>query len=275
MDYPTEIVWPSNVAPPSNIRLSVAAKLIALGLGRWDGKDYPEQETNPFVSHHVPVPDSPDSVLYIEPHEYLDIEPKGLVAIATEAIQRALSKSVVDGSIRPTVLKCSFDGMPVSRETWIETDSVVTWCDQRDLNLSDEFFDYVEQENKVFEAAIRGAENARRRLEYAADYHRAERHEEPTSYRDEYIRLVVSRQRASNERDSTEPPERPLLTRERNVLLAIIATLCNSCDIDFYKASKAASVIASAANERGIAVSESAIEAHLKRVPEAIAARKR
>jgi len=67
-------------------------------------------------------------------------------------------------------------------------------------------------------------------------------------------------------------------TKERNSLLAIIGVLCTGLGHDITLAANASAVakkVAKLADEQGIAVSESTIEGHLKRVPDAVARKKR
>ena len=72
---------------------------------------------------------------------------------------------------------------------------------------------------------------------------------------------------------SPENTEKPLETRERNTLLAIIAVLCNDAKIDYTKPSKAADYIQSTADKMGISTSKRGIEEHLKKITDAVATR--
>jgi hypothetical protein len=67
-------------------------------------------------------------------------------------------------------------------------------------------------------------------------------------------------------------------TKERNSLLAIIGVLCTGLGHDISLAANASAVakkLAKLADEQGIVISESTIEGHLKRVPDAVARKKR
>lgn len=77
--------------------------------------------------------------------------------------------------------------------------------------------------------------------------------------------------RAFNEKAG--PAEKSLATRERNVLLAIVAALCREAKIDFLRHAKAAGLIKDLTVSLGLNVGESTIEAHLKRIPEALESR--
>lgn len=67
--------------------------------------------------------------------------------------------------------------------------------------------------------------------------------------------------------------EKPLETRERNTLLAIIAVLCNDAKIDYTKPSKAADYIQSTADKMGLSIGETTIKGHLKKITDAVATR--
>ena len=67
--------------------------------------------------------------------------------------------------------------------------------------------------------------------------------------------------------------EKPLSTKERNTLLAIIATLCHEAKIDYTKPAKAAASIQHTADSMGISIGESTIENHLKKIPDALESR--
>lgn len=76
--------------------------------------------------------------------------------------------------------------------------------------------------------------------------------------------------------DQDAPPkqeEKPLETRERNTLLAIIAVLCNDAKIDYTKPSKAADYIQSTADKMGLSIGETTIKGHLKKITDAVATR--
>ena len=64
-----------------------------------------------------------------------------------------------------------------------------------------------------------------------------------------------------------------LSTRERNTLLTIIAVLCKDAGYDITKHAKTAGLIQSTAATMGLAIGESTIEGHLKRIPDALATR--
>lgn len=73
---------------------------------------------------------------------------------------------------------------------------------------------------------------------------------------------------------STSVDTKSLLgAKERNTLLVIIAALCKEAKIDYSKPSKAAGLIRDTALRMGVNVGESTIEAHLKRIPDAVEAR--
>jgi len=66
---------------------------------------------------------------------------------------------------------------------------------------------------------------------------------------------------------------KPLATRERNILLAIIAALCTESKIDYRRHAKAAGLIKDLTASMGINVGESTIEGHLRKIPDALQSR--
>lgn len=67
--------------------------------------------------------------------------------------------------------------------------------------------------------------------------------------------------------------EKPLSTRERNTLLAIIAALCKEAKIDYTKPAKAAGQILHTIDSMGLQIGETTIESHLKKIPGALETR--
>lgn len=65
--------------------------------------------------------------------------------------------------------------------------------------------------------------------------------------------------------------ERPLMTKERNTLLAIIGVLANMAGLDIKKASKTGEIIESEAAKLGLSLSRRSAMDHLSRVPDAMA----
>lgn len=64
--------------------------------------------------------------------------------------------------------------------------------------------------------------------------------------------------------------ETPIGTKERNVLLCIIAALSQEAKIDLKKPSKAAAVIHDMVTKIGLSIGESTIEGHIKKIPDAL-----
>ena len=67
--------------------------------------------------------------------------------------------------------------------------------------------------------------------------------------------------------------EKPLSLKERNTLLTIIALLCKEAQIDYTRPSKAAGLILHIADRMGVRISETVIENHLKKIPDALGTR--
>ena len=62
-------------------------------------------------------------------------------------------------------------------------------------------------------------------------------------------------------------------TKERHVLLCMIAALCKAAEIPYEKHSKAAGMIQSTALQMGLSIGETTIENHLKKIPDAMGTR--
>ena len=78
---------------------------------------------------------------------------------------------------------------------------------------------------------------------------------------------------AENFGEESPLPEKPLSTIERNTLLTIIAVLCEEARLDYSKPAKTANLIADTAARMGLAIGESTIEGHLKKIPGALETR--
>lgn len=70
-----------------------------------------------------------------------------------------------------------------------------------------------------------------------------------------------------------EGDDRPLASRERNTLLAIIAALCKEAKLDYTRHAKTAGLIQATAARMGVDIGETTIEGHLKKIPDALATR--
>ncbi len=87
------------------------------------------------------------------------------------------------------------------------------------------------------------------------------------------VRTSAIREFERSLEDPVSVEDKPVATRERNNLLAIIAVCCKHAGIDHLKPAKAATVLSGLAAEQGISLPESTIEQHLKRVPDALRSR--
>ena len=92
---------------------------------------------------------------------------------------------------------------------------------------------------------------------------------------DSLTELLLSVASESGEASRAATTDTPLETRERNTLLTIIAALCKEAKIPYDKPAKAAGLIQGIAATMDISIGETTIENHLKRVPNAIAGKKR
>lgn len=84
----------------------------------------------------------------------------------------------------------------------------------------------------------------------------------------------VARVEVTNDDQSAlQITEKPLLAKERNTLLTIIAALAKEAKIELKEYGKSAQYISGLTNELGAEVSKRSIEEHLKKIPDALAIR--
>ena len=84
---------------------------------------------------------------------------------------------------------------------------------------------------------------------------------------------LIEKPDVNSKMDESTLRDQPLATKERNTLLTIIAALCKDAGHDYKKPAKTAGLIQSTAAMMGISVGETTIEGHLKKIPDALAAR--
>lgn len=87
------------------------------------------------------------------------------------------------------------------------------------------------------------------------------------------VRTAALRDFEESVNGTTQRPEIPVQTRERNTLLTIIAALCKEAKLDYTKHAKTAGLIQSMAEKMGLSIGESTIEGHLKKITDAVASR--
>jgi hypothetical protein len=77
----------------------------------------------------------------------------------------------------------------------------------------------------------------------------------------------------SDYKSAVQAIDKPLSTIERNSLLTIIAILCNECKLDYQRNAKTAGLIYGMAQFMKVAIGETTIENHLKKIPDALGTR--
>ena len=94
---------------------------------------------------------------------------------------------------------------------------------------------------------------------------------------DQYIELLTENVALSAAVYAAAPPaeEKPLQTRERGTLLAIIAVLCREAGLDYSRHAKTAGIIKRTAETMGLDLGETTIEGKLKSIPDVIEGRSR
>ena len=73
--------------------------------------------------------------------------------------------------------------------------------------------------------------------------------------------------------EEIDPGDKPLGTKERNVLLTILGVVCSEAKIDYRRHAKTAGLIRDTAAKMGVSIGETTIENHLKKIPDALASR--
>ncbi len=98
-------------------------------------------------------------------------------------------------------------------------------------------------------------------------------HAKGLGFSPEYDFLQCNEAQAISLVDKSPIADKPLETRERNTLLAIIAALCKDIGYDYTKAAKTANLIQGTTAAMGVSIGETTIENHLKKIPDALATR--
>ena len=238
-EYPRAL-FAAVAAKKGVIRLHVAAMVVCIDHGQdvMLGDQQVEREVESFRR-------GDDTVGWgFHPHQYLDREMEGVLRPIYLQILKALLASIQIGELKPIYVRKSLAGEIDPLRTWIETDDLLAWCDVRHVCRDSCFVEYVTGERNIAEATFSTAVTERELVES-----RTSREETAQKLRDmsedEILRYTteLATENASLRRLQESNQGRPLLTRERNVLLNIIAALCKEQKIDYTKPSKAANLL--------------------------------
>lgn len=205
--YPTEVLEFPNNESGHCIRASVAARLISLELDGWNGVAYTEAERDVFGEQRITTPDGKDIVLFLEEHEYANVTPFGTLAKAISAIEKALVDSIQTRNLGTVAMRCDLAGKVDVHETWLDTDSVEVWCEQRGFKVSDALARYDHAEGQMIAETWEYARGVRNRYENAIALIRINGFERSDQlYREKYFELLgeVWRKRRTERRQSVE-----------------------------------------------------------------------
>lgn len=98
----------------------------------------------------------------------------------------------------------------------------------------------------------------------------SDEHKAPAS---DVQQAAPSTERGIRSETRKDPGDIRLATRERNVLLCMIAALCDEVKIDYSKPTKSAALIQNIAARMGVSIGQRTIEEHLKKIPDALRTR--
>ena len=229
----------------------------------------------------------------VEPHAFVYLTPTGSLAEFVETVLDALRQSIESGELNVVARKVDLISGEINAEdTWIRTEDFSKWCVTRSLELDDFCARYHDAEENIVSRISDLVYDVRRDFEaphFDATY--AERMKLPglteAKLQKEYDSLfreniflkmgldpaldTTYSQSASNGNEDGKP----LRTTERNALLSIIAVLCDENGYDTTRAAKTAAVIKTRADLAGIALGETTVENHLKKIPDAVTRRLR
>ena len=149
----------------------------------------------------------------------------------------------------------------------------------RNIDTGDLFGELWDEEEKVFQAAATASDAIRLKLE-TPDVESALKSVRAGANWDDatnekFMELLRENLALRNGEQTAVTADRPLNGRERDTLLTIVAALCKEAKIPYDKPAKAAGLIQGIAATMDISIGETTIENHLKRVPNAIAGKKR
>jgi len=153
-DYPP-VLFETIAAGKGVIRLHVAAIIVCLDHAPQTPvyDERMERELESFLSGESAEPDTDDDGAWsIYPHEYMNREIDGTLRPLYLQLINALVASIQSGQLKPLFARQNLAGKIDPLRTWIETDHLLEWCDERDLYLDVCLDEYVSGERKIEEA---------------------------------------------------------------------------------------------------------------------------
>jgi hypothetical protein len=275
--YPPEIHFPEKEIP-GVIRVKVAAICVMLDHGSYNETEFSEEEISPFVDDVERVSsDGKRHDVWLKPHAFINVEPTGYFAGAVKKVIAAIGESIVRREILPVRLSVNLDGEIDAKETWLRLSDVEDWCRCRNLDTGELFGQYWDDEQRIFEGMGEAGDVARMECEtqnFDAELETISSNAKwDENMMEQYSKLMRENFVLRSTKSHARTAERPIATKERKTLLAIIAALCKDAGYDYTKHAKTAGLIQSTADKMGISIGETTIEGHLKKIPDTLATR--
>ena len=260
-DYPNALL---EDFPPYGARLLTAVHIACIDAGgEAFGLEFSEDELQDFFDTNT--------------HRYFSVKPRGNLKKAVDLLLKAVCTSIQNNELKLLAVRKNLEGELSLANSWVSFDNFAEWCETRSINLGDCWFDFCKDDSDIANSAAEEMDTTRRRLEgFLKETDVADLREKLDSEGIDWLLDEAALLRAKIkklEEKTAAKQEKPLTTRERNTLLAIIAALCNEAKIDHTKPSKAADYIQSTADKMGLSTSKRGIEEHLKKIPDMLASR--
>ncbi len=207
--------------PTFRISIRTAARLIAEGLGEWNGEEIQDSDRATFHRPH-PIHGS----IYIGAHEFANAAPVGRMKMACDGIEAAIVGAVNHGHLSPRQVRRNLAGAINPAETYLNVDDVLNWCETVDIDPSEMFFEYREEEENIAGSAYQYLKKERFKLENEAAIKGA-RESTGRLTEEEINHMVIEniRFREGHFGGANQRHDKPLATRERDTLLNIIGAL--------------------------------------------------
>lgn len=210
-------------------------------------------------------------------HQYFSVKPTGNIKKAVSMLTKAVLAGVEKGEMELAVTRRNLAGDLSLLNSWVDASDFEEWCSSRGLSLGESWFELWKDDQEIFEAAAETQDSKRREYEgrYEQDDIQSLREKVEEDGVDFLFTQIAALRYELKQYKSKDigMVERPLLTKERNVLLAVVAALCKDAGYDTSKPAKTAVLIQSTAAKMGLSIGESTIENHLKKIPDALATR--
>ena len=282
MDFPIEILFPSKEPDvPGAVRVKVAAICAMLDHGSFDGTEFSEADISPFHGdEYVSSFDGTRHGTFLRGHTFINIKPKGHLAVAVEKLISAMSDSIKANQLETVVSRFTLNGDIDAANTWLRMRAAADWLQSRNIDTGDMFDSLWDDEEKVFGAAVDAANEVRLKLEtpdveveMKGIQGQSDWDQSTTDAFNKILRENFAlRAGAPNHSNA----DRPVSARERKTLLTIIAVLARAAKVpldDYGKPGKAAGYIEGLSDEFGAHVSKRTIDELLKRIPDALETR--